>query len=175
VTFHANPFGRASICKVGREPNIDLRLTRLGSIAGSLTLSQRQAQISPHMQGHRPELHWHIEEDGCSVLGFAYRERPRRRLLPEPPNLPAVMTTMTRPAGVSVPSIDLKTMPHRLRTYVDNLADPSWFAGASLQHHEWNPHNVRMTRRKGPGKRSGSVGGSRCRMLDSSVGPIGAV
>ncbi|MFJ9729456.1 radical SAM protein [Streptomyces sp. NPDC101209] len=42
--FHADPFGRASICKVGRDPNVDLiaegvdGLTRLGSIAESLML-----------------------------------------------------------------------------------------------------------------------------------------
>ncbi|WP_327591513.1 radical SAM protein [Streptomyces chartreusis] len=42
--FHADPFGRASICKVGREPNVDLiaegveGLTRLGGIADSLML-----------------------------------------------------------------------------------------------------------------------------------------
>ncbi|WP_405863452.1 radical SAM protein [Streptomyces sp. NBC_00005] len=42
--FHADPFGRASICKVGRDPNIDLiaegveGLVRLGGIAESLML-----------------------------------------------------------------------------------------------------------------------------------------
>ncbi|ELS51028.1 radical SAM protein [Streptomyces viridochromogenes] len=42
--FHADPFGRASICKVGRNPNIDLiaegveGLARLGDIAESLML-----------------------------------------------------------------------------------------------------------------------------------------
>ncbi|MGW0628503.1 radical SAM protein [Streptomyces sp. NPDC002758] len=42
--FHADPFGRASICKVGRDPNIDLiaegvaGLARLGDIADSLML-----------------------------------------------------------------------------------------------------------------------------------------
>ncbi|MGN9819705.1 radical SAM protein [Streptomyces sp. SD11] len=42
--FHADPFGRASICKVGRDPNIDLikegveGLARLGGIADSLML-----------------------------------------------------------------------------------------------------------------------------------------
>jgi MoaA/NifB/PqqE/SkfB family radical SAM enzyme len=44
--FHVDPFGRASICKVGREPNIDLLaegvsgLSRLGAIADSLLLRQ---------------------------------------------------------------------------------------------------------------------------------------
>ncbi|MGW2725111.1 radical SAM protein [Streptomyces sp. NPDC001492] len=42
--FHADPFGRASICKVGRKPNVDLiaegvqGLARLGDIAESLML-----------------------------------------------------------------------------------------------------------------------------------------
>ncbi|WP_432198885.1 radical SAM protein [Streptomyces sp. bgisy027] len=42
--FHADPFGKASICKVGREPNVDLiaegveGLARLGGIAESLML-----------------------------------------------------------------------------------------------------------------------------------------
>lgn len=42
--FHADPFGRASICKVGRTPNVDLTvegveaLARLGDIADSLML-----------------------------------------------------------------------------------------------------------------------------------------
>jgi MoaA/NifB/PqqE/SkfB family radical SAM enzyme len=44
--FHADPFGKASICKVGREPNIPLLeeglggLRRLGGIADSLLLRQ---------------------------------------------------------------------------------------------------------------------------------------
>ncbi|GAA4235884.1 hypothetical protein GCM10022254_44170 [Actinomadura meridiana] len=44
--FHVNPFGKASICKVGREPNIDLitegveGLRGLGAIADSLLLRQ---------------------------------------------------------------------------------------------------------------------------------------
>ncbi|MBT2211543.1 radical SAM protein [Actinomadura sp. NEAU-AAG7] len=44
--FHVNPFGRASICKVGRDPAVDLLaegvegLSRLGAIADSLLLRQ---------------------------------------------------------------------------------------------------------------------------------------
>ncbi|WP_395110012.1 radical SAM protein [Actinomadura sp. SCN-SB] len=44
--FHVDPFGRASICKIGREPNIDLLaegaqgLARLGEIADGLLLRQ---------------------------------------------------------------------------------------------------------------------------------------
>jgi MoaA/NifB/PqqE/SkfB family radical SAM enzyme len=44
--FHVDPHGKASICKIGREPNVDLvqegaeGLTRLGQIADSLLLRQ---------------------------------------------------------------------------------------------------------------------------------------
>jgi MoaA/NifB/PqqE/SkfB family radical SAM enzyme len=46
TSFHVDPFGRASICKVGREPNIDLvqegppGLARLGGISDNLLLRQ---------------------------------------------------------------------------------------------------------------------------------------
>jgi hypothetical protein len=42
TSFHVNPFGRASICKIGREPSVDLLaegsqgLARLGKIADGL-------------------------------------------------------------------------------------------------------------------------------------------
>jgi MoaA/NifB/PqqE/SkfB family radical SAM enzyme len=46
TSFHVNPFGRASICKIGREPSVDILaegiegLTRLGQIADSLLRRQ---------------------------------------------------------------------------------------------------------------------------------------
>jgi MoaA/NifB/PqqE/SkfB family radical SAM enzyme len=46
TSFHVNPFGKASICKIGREPNIDLLsegvagLVRLGEIADRSLLRQ---------------------------------------------------------------------------------------------------------------------------------------
>jgi MoaA/NifB/PqqE/SkfB family radical SAM enzyme len=46
TSFHVNPFGKASICKIGREPNIDLLsegvagLARLGEIADRSLLRQ---------------------------------------------------------------------------------------------------------------------------------------
>ncbi|MGP4025946.1 radical SAM protein [Actinomadura sp. 3N407] len=46
TSFHVNPFGKASICKIGREPNIDLPgegvtgLARLGGIADRSLLRQ---------------------------------------------------------------------------------------------------------------------------------------
>ncbi len=46
TSFHVNPFGRASICKIGREPSVDLLaegtggLGRLGQIADSLLRRQ---------------------------------------------------------------------------------------------------------------------------------------
>ncbi|MFI6662279.1 hypothetical protein ACIBL8_42985 [Streptomyces sp. NPDC050523] len=49
---------------------------------------------------------------------------------------------MTRLADVPAPALELKSMPNRFRSFVDDPADLSWFAGDSLLHTEWNPHNV---------------------------------
>ncbi|MFG2961502.1 aminoglycoside phosphotransferase [Streptomyces sp. NPDC048291] len=106
---------------------------------------KREADISPYVQAIAPELRWHVEADGWSLLGFDYAEGGHADFTPGSPDLPAVMATMTRLAAIPAPDIELKTMPHRLRTYVDDPADLSWFAGNSLLHTEWNPHNVIMS------------------------------
>ncbi|RPF30365.1 aminoglycoside phosphotransferase [Streptomyces sp. TLI_185] len=102
----------------------------------------REAQISPYLRGIAPELLWHIEEDGWSLLGFEYVNGGHADFTPKSRDLPAVMATMRRLAKVPAPALELKSMPHRLRTFVDDPADLSWFAGDSLLHTEWNPHNV---------------------------------
>ncbi|WP_235460175.1 aminoglycoside phosphotransferase [Streptomyces olivochromogenes] len=106
---------------------------------------KREAQISPYVRGIAPELLWHVDEDGWSILGFEYVAGGHADYTPGSTDLPTVMTTMHRLIDVPTPGIELKSMPHRLRTYVDDPADLSWFAGNSLLHTEWNPHNVLMT------------------------------
>ncbi|MGC0334906.1 serine/threonine protein kinase [Streptomyces sp. SAI-170] len=106
---------------------------------------KREAQIAPHVRSIAPKLLWHIEENGWSLLGFEYVEGGHADYTPGSPHLPTLMATMTRLADVPAPSFELKTMPHRLRTYVDDPADLSWFAGNALLHTEWNPHNVLIT------------------------------
>lgn len=108
---------------------------------------EREADVGPHIKGTAPVLHWHVEEDGWSLLGFEYVEGGHADYTPGSPDLPAVMATMARLAELSAPDIELKNMAHRLRTYVVEPAEPSWFTGASLLHTEWNPHNVVMTDR----------------------------
>ncbi|MGI5143937.1 aminoglycoside phosphotransferase [Streptomyces sp. CA-106110] len=106
---------------------------------------KREADVSPYVRGIAPELYWHAEEDGWSLLGFEFVEGGHADFTPGSSDLPAVMATMTRLAAVTAPNLELKTMPHRFRTYVDDPADLSWFAGNNLLHTEWNPHNVVMT------------------------------
>ncbi|MFC5218845.1 aminoglycoside phosphotransferase [Streptomyces coerulescens] len=106
---------------------------------------RREADVNPYVRDVAPELHWHMEEDGWSLLGFEYVPGQYADFTPGSPVLPAVIATMARLADVPAPGVELKTMPHRLRTYVDDPADLSWFAGNSLLHTEWNPHNVLVT------------------------------
>ena len=107
---------------------------------------KREADVGPHVRSIAPELHWHVEEDGWSLLGFEYVGGEHADYTPGSPDLPAVMATMARLAELSAPDVELKSMPHRLRTYVDEPADLSWFTGTSLLHTEWNPHNVSLFR-----------------------------
>ncbi|WP_406438951.1 aminoglycoside phosphotransferase family protein [Streptomyces sp. NBC_01613] len=108
---------------------------------------KREADVGPHVRSIAPELHWHVEDDGWSLLGFEYIKGGHADLTPGSPDLPTVMTAMARLAELPARDAELKTMPHRLRTYVDDPADLSWFTGTSLLHTEWNPHNVVMTDR----------------------------
>ncbi|MGI5349738.1 radical SAM protein [Streptomyces sp. CA-250714] len=68
--FHSDPFGRASICKVGRDPHVDLMregvegLRRLGGIADSLMLRTGGCE-------------------GCSLSGTCWTCRPLAKLYQE--------------------------------------------------------------------------------------------
>lgn len=106
---------------------------------------KREAQISPYVSGIAPHLLWHAEADGWSLLAFQYIEGGHADYTPKSADLPAVMASMIRLAEIPLPALELKAMPDRLRTYVDDPADLAWFAGDSLLHTEWNPHNVLMT------------------------------
>ncbi|MEU1273561.1 aminoglycoside phosphotransferase [Streptomyces sp. NPDC005799] len=104
---------------------------------------QREAQIAPCVRSVAPQLLWHIEEEGWSLLGFEYVEGGHADFTPDSPDVPAVMASMIRLTDVPPPAaLELKDMPHRLRAYVDDPADLAWFAGSSLLHTEWNPHNL---------------------------------
>ncbi|WP_427164099.1 aminoglycoside phosphotransferase [Streptomyces sp. C1-1] len=105
----------------------------------------REAQVSPYVLGIAPRLLWHAEADGWSLLAFEYIAGAHADYTPKSPDLPQVMASMIQLSEIPAPALELKTMPHRLRTYVDDPADLSWFAGNHLLHTEWNPHNVLMT------------------------------
>ncbi|MFJ9729658.1 hypothetical protein ACIRP3_43790 [Streptomyces sp. NPDC101209] len=87
----------------------------------------------------------HAEADGWSLLAFEYIDGAHADYTPKSPDLPGIMASMIQLSEVPAPALELKTMPHRLRTYVADTADLSWFAGNHLLHTEWNPHNVLMT------------------------------
>ncbi|WP_329303969.1 aminoglycoside phosphotransferase [Streptomyces sp. NBC_00659] len=106
---------------------------------------KREAEISPYVRSIAPELRWLVEADGWSLLGFQYVEGGHADYTPASSDLPAVSAAMAQLAELRAPGLDLKTMTHRYRTYVDDPADLTWFEGDSLLHTEWNPHNVLIT------------------------------
>ncbi|MEY2245967.1 aminoglycoside phosphotransferase [Streptomyces sp. BF23-18] len=106
---------------------------------------QREADVAPYVRGVAPELRWHVEADGWSLLAFQYVEGGHADFTPGSSDLPAVSAAVAQLAELRAPGVELKEMPHRFRGYVDDLADLTWFEGDSLLHTEWNPHNVLIT------------------------------
>ncbi|MEU9139482.1 aminoglycoside phosphotransferase [Streptomyces sp. NPDC048404] len=106
---------------------------------------QREADIAPHVRGIAPELHWFVEADEWSLLGFQHVEGWHADFTPGSFDLPAISSAMAQLAELPAPDVELKAMAHRLRGYVDDPADLTWFEGDSLLHTEWNPQNVLIT------------------------------
>ncbi|MEU0786884.1 aminoglycoside phosphotransferase [Streptomyces sp. NPDC006173] len=106
----------------------------------------READIAPYVRDVAPELHWHVEASGWSLLGFHYLEGAHADYTPGSSDLSAVSVTMRQLSRLRAPGVELKTMTHRYRGYVDRAGDLEWFEGDSLLHSEWNPHNVLMTK-----------------------------
>ncbi|MER5387272.1 aminoglycoside phosphotransferase [Streptomyces sp. NPDC002688] len=106
---------------------------------------QREAYIAPYVRGIAPEVHWFVEADGWSLLGFQYVEAGHADYTPGSSDLPVISAAMEQLAEIPAPGIELKAMGHRLRGYVDDPTDLTWFEGDSLLHTEWNPQNVLIT------------------------------
>ncbi|MET7391803.1 aminoglycoside phosphotransferase [Streptomyces sp. NPDC005529] len=106
---------------------------------------QREADIAPHVRGIAPDLHWFVEADGWSLLGFQHVEGRHADFTANSSDLPAISAAMAQLAEVPAPRVELKAMAHRLRNYVDDPADLTWFEGESLLHTEWNPQNILIT------------------------------
>ncbi|MEU4090128.1 aminoglycoside phosphotransferase [Streptomyces aureus] len=106
----------------------------------------REAEINPHVRDITPALHWHVEADGWSLLGFEYVEGGHADYTPGASDLSQISATMGQLARLRAPGVKLKTMTDRFRKYVEGPAELKWFEGDSLLHTDWNPHNVLMTR-----------------------------
>lgn len=135
----------SAIAALVRTPERDLFVKGLPLDHPRVWTQKREADVAPYVQEVAPRLHWHAESDGWSLLGFERIEGEHADYTPGSADVAAVMAAMTRLADIPAPGLELKSMPHRLRTYVDDPADLAWFAGDALLHTEWTPRNALVT------------------------------
>ncbi|MFF3208627.1 aminoglycoside phosphotransferase [Streptomyces sp. NPDC002962] len=104
---------------------------------------QREAAINPHTRGLAPALLWQIKEGGWDLLGFEDLGGRHADYSPGSPDLELVLQAMWTLATATPPAtVELKTMPQRMNTYVTDPAQLRFFEGHALLHTDWKPDNI---------------------------------
>jgi hypothetical protein len=98
---------------------------------------------TPHVRTVSPELLWHTEDAGWSLLCFQQVAGRHADYSPGCPDLPKVLDVMARLGELPCPHLGpLKRAEQRWAAYGDNPAELMLLAGDSLLHTDYNPYNV---------------------------------
>ncbi|CAI7977512.1 Aminoglycoside phosphotransferase [Frankia sp. Hr75.2] len=103
---------------------------------------QAEARISPYLQGVAPALLWQEESSGWNLLAFEHVQGRHAEYGAGSDDLPVIVSCMRRLQQIDCPDVPLKQAEERLRSYVDDPADASLFAGPALLHTDWNRKNL---------------------------------
>ncbi|MET9566794.1 aminoglycoside phosphotransferase [Streptomyces tauricus] len=107
---------------------------------------RREADINRHTRGLAPRVLWHVTGQGWDLLGFEHVDGVHADYRPGSAHLQLVLQAMWSLASTPAPSsVDLKTMPQRMSTYVDDPHILKTFAGSTLLHTDWKSDNVLIT------------------------------
>ncbi|MGW5990783.1 aminoglycoside phosphotransferase [Streptomyces anulatus] len=113
----------------------------------------REAAIAPHLPASCPRLHWHLELDDWSLLGYEVVDGRHADYTPGSPDLPLVEAALTDLQQVTAPAdIDIKDAQDRWAEY----APPGTlhhFDGNTLLHTDFAPDNI-------------LIAGGRARLVD---------
>ncbi|MER7897222.1 aminoglycoside phosphotransferase [Streptomyces sp. NPDC096046] len=114
---------------------------------------RREAAIAPHLPASCPRLHWHLELDGWSLLGYEVIDGRHADYAPGSPDLLLVEAALTDLQQATAPTdIEIKDAVDRWAEY----APPGtlhYFGGDALLHTDFAPDNV-------------LIAGGRARLVD---------
>ncbi|WP_405688453.1 aminoglycoside phosphotransferase [Streptomyces sp. NBC_01387] len=103
---------------------------------------RREAAIAPHLPASCPRLHWHLELDGWTLLGYEMIDGRHADYTPGSPDLPLVEAALTELQQVMAPAdIEIKDAVGRWAEYAPP-GTSHYFGGEALLHTDFAPDNV---------------------------------
>jgi hypothetical protein len=103
---------------------------------------RREVAVNPYVSPLSPELLWHTEADGWTLLGYQAATGRHADYAPGSPDLPKVVDVMRRLALIWCPALpQLKRAEKRWAAYMDP-ADLRLLHGDTLLHTDYAPDNV---------------------------------
>lgn len=108
----------------------------------------REIAVAPMVRHISPPLLWHFDEAGWTVLGYAHVDGRHADYSPGSPDPDALVPVLEALGEVEVltPSPYFKLAEDRWKTYVSDAIELEAFSGTTLQHTDWIPDNVLITR-----------------------------
>ncbi|MFE7116322.1 phosphotransferase family protein [Streptomyces sp. NPDC057654] len=107
---------------------------------------EREAAVSPYVEGISPRARWRVEAGGWDLVAFDALSGRQADYSPSSEDLPLVAATLERLSALRAPDgVELKRAEHRLRNYAPASA-LGHFAGDALLHTDPNPGNILVGR-----------------------------
>ncbi|WP_327293303.1 aminoglycoside phosphotransferase [Streptomyces sp. NBC_01198] len=114
---------------------------------------RREAAVAAHLPFSCPRLHWHLELDGWSLLGYEVIDGRHADYAPGSPDLPLVEAALSELQGITAPAdVEIKQAVDRWAQYAPPDA-VQHFDGDALLHTDFAPDNV-------------LIAGGRARLID---------
>jgi hypothetical protein len=122
---------------------------------------RREMAVNPYVSPLSPQLLWHTEADGWTLLGYQAATGQHADYTPGSPDLPKVVDVMRRLASVWCPALpQLKRAEKRWAPYMEPT-DLGLLHGDNLLHTDYAPDNV-------------LIDGDQARLIDWAWPTIGA-
>ncbi|MBR7830666.1 phosphotransferase [Actinospica sp. MGRD01-02] len=107
---------------------------------------QREARVSPHIEGIGPRMLWQETAAGWDLIAFEMVEGARHAdYTPGSPDLPKLAALMGQLAKTSCPRVQMMSAGWRWGAYLDSTSDFGILEGDALLHTDYHVGNVLIT------------------------------
>jgi hypothetical protein len=103
---------------------------------------QREAEIGPYVQAIAPQVLWHVEATGWSLIGFEHIDGRHADFAPTSADLPLVVDALEHLGTIPSPELPIRVAEQRWSAYVDDPSMLDHLRGDTLLHTDFNNQNV---------------------------------